>query len=118
MRGTPTLLQSDEGMVPLLSAVHLVKMREVVVDMGAVPHVARGADIMAPGVVSADEDIEPGSPIVVVDERHKKPLAVGLAVVSGREMKGPRGKVVKNLHHVGDKIWDLARGQPSSAKVK
>jgi PUA domain protein len=104
--GKPVLLLLEKP-VPLLSIVHSVRLKRVVVDMGAVPYVARGADIMAPGVVSADKDIEPGATVAVVDERHEKPLAVGLAEVRGCEMKGPSGRVVKNLHHVGDKIWGL-----------
>jgi PUA domain protein len=107
--GEPFLLLSGERLVPLLSTIHLVRLKRVVVDMGAVPHVAKGADVMAPGVVSADESIKPGTSVVIVDERHEKPLAIGLAVVSGREMKGPSGKVVKNLHHVGDEIWRLSK---------
>jgi PUA domain protein len=118
--GKPVLLSSGERLVPLLSHVHLARLKRVVVDMGAVPHVTRGADVMAPGVVSADDDIEPGVSVVIVDERHGKPLAVGQAVVHGREMKGPSGKVVKNLHHVGDEIWHLSQKQHecSATKVK
>jgi PUA domain protein len=79
--------------------------------MGAVPHIADGADVMAPGVVSVDEDILPGDGVVIVDERHGKPLAIGLALVAGADMKAPKGKVIKNLHHVGDEIWSLGRGK-------
>jgi PUA domain protein len=106
--GGPVLLTSDEKLIPHLSAVHLTGLRRVVVDMGAVPHVTRGADIMAPGVVSADGGIKPGATVLIVDERHEKPLAIGLAMIQGRGMRGPRGKVVKNLHHVGDEAWCLS----------
>jgi PUA domain protein len=118
--GTPVLILSGDTPIPLLSAIGLVDLKRVVVDMGAVPHVTKGADVMAPGVVSADSDIRPGAIVVVVDERHGKPLAVGLAVVPGGEMRGPKGKVVKNLHHVGDDFWSLSQksGKGQSAKVK
>ncbi len=105
----PILMLHEGKPVPLLTAVENVKLKKVVVDMGAVPFVTKGADIMAPGIVSADEKIEAGEIILVVDERHGKPLAVGRALVGGAEIKGPKGKVVKNLHHVGDDIWKSSK---------
>ena len=74
------------------------------VDSGAVRFVVNGADIMKPGIVSADPEIAVGDLVVIVEERHKKPLAVGRALVPGSEMKG-EGKAVKSMHHVGDSIW-------------
>jgi PUA domain protein len=44
-----------------------------------------------------------------VEERYKKPLAIGRALVTGLEMKG-EGKAVKSLHHVGDLIWKGLEG--------
>ena len=104
VEGKGLLVRLREGIFPTLPWVD-TKLRRVVVDMGAVPHVANGADVMAPGVVSADPQINGGDPVVVVDERHGKALAVGIALVPGAEMKAPKGKVVKNVHHVGDKVW-------------
>lgn len=92
---------------PTLNSVDMIKLRRVVVDMGAVPYVANGADVMGPGVVSADPEIKEGDLVTVVDERHGKPIAVGSSLLAGDGMKVPKGKVVKNLHHVGDKIWKL-----------
>jgi PUA domain protein len=49
--------------------------------------------------------------ILIVDERHGKPLAIGLSLCSSEEMKtADRGKVVKNLHYVGDRIWACIKG--------
>lgn len=105
--GEALFLRSGGTVSPVLKALDRIPLKRVVVDMGAVPHVANGADIMAPGVVSADENITPGMGVVVIDERHLKPLAVGKALVPGTAMRGPRGKVVENLHHVGDEIWSF-----------
>ncbi|MDI6642888.1 MAG: RNA-binding protein [Candidatus Hodarchaeaceae archaeon] len=102
------LFRTPEGLFPVLTAADLIPLRRVVVDMGAVPHVANGADIMGPGVVSAEQDIKTGETVIVTDERHGKPLAIGLALRPGSEMKA-RGKVVKNLHHVGDEVWRMLR---------
>ena len=77
--------------------------RYVTVDMGAVKFVYNGADVMAPGIVDADESIEEGQLVWVRDVEHKKPLAVGRAMTDGRTMIGSdSGKVIKSLHHVGD----------------
>lgn len=105
--GKGILIRTPEGLLPTLMAVDVVPLRRVAVDMGAVPHVANGADIMVPGIVSAQADIKAGEVVVVVDERHGKPLAVGLALLPGPKMSGQKGKAVKNLHHVGDKAWQL-----------
>ncbi len=77
--------------------------RYVTVDMGAVKFVYNGADIMAPGIVDADETIEEGDLVWVRDVEHKKPLAVGRAMTDGKTMvDSDSGKVIKSLHHVGD----------------
>lgn len=78
----------------------------VTVDMGAVPFVCKGADVMNPGIVDADRDIEQGDLVWVRDEKHGQPLAVGEAMISGEEMvKAESGKGVRNIHFVGDEIW-------------
>ena len=78
----------------------------VTVDMGAVRFIRNGADVMSPGIVDADASIEPDDLVVVVDERHKKPLGIGTALIAGAEMiRARKGKAVQIVHHVGDKIW-------------
>ena len=82
--------------------------RFVVVDMGAVRFVTNGADVMAPGIVDADEQIEIGMPVWICDEQHHKPLAIGIALMNGIEMvHATKGKAVKMIHYVGDSIWNL-----------
>ncbi|HHT19340.1 MAG: RNA-binding protein [Euryarchaeota archaeon] len=83
----------------------------VVVDMGAVKFMANGADVMSPGVVKADINIAEGDTVIIVDENHHKPLAMGIAMISGEEMvKNNKGKAVKTLHYIGDKIWNFEIG--------
>jgi len=82
--------------------------RYVTVDMGAVRFVYNGADVMGPGIVDCDPEIKPGDLVWVRDVNNRRPLAVGRALISGQEMLAkPKGKAVKSLHHVGDKIWAL-----------
>jgi len=78
----------------------------VTVDMGAVKFVINGADIMGPGIVEADPGIQPGDFVWIRDEKNRRPLAVGTALVSGAEMQGKKpGKAIKSLLYVGDKLW-------------
>jgi PUA-domain protein len=78
----------------------------VTVDMGAVPYVANGADVMAPGVVDADLQLEEGNMVWIRDEKNARPLAIGKALMSGSDMISAKsGKAVVTIHYVGDKLW-------------
>ena len=82
----------------------------IVVDMGAVPYVCNGADVMAPGVLSIIGDFKEGALLIVVDERHNRPLAVGTALFNSEEMKNKKhGKSVKIIHYIGDRLWQKLR---------
>ena len=82
--------------------------RHVTVDMGAVPFVYNGADVMAPGIVEADPAISVGDLVWIRDERNRRPLAVGEALMAGAEMAASeKGKSVRSIHHVGDELWKL-----------
>ena len=80
----------------------------VEVDEGAVRFLANGADCMVPGVTNVDPAIAEGDMVYVRDGRHKRPLTVGMAMMPGAEMViANKGKAVKTLHYVGDRIWDF-----------
>jgi PUA domain protein len=110
--GRPLLAKSNGVLFPTLSFEELFAViPKIVVDMGAVPYVCKGADVMAPGVRAIKGEFEENGPLLVVDERHGKPLAVGVALFSSEDMKARNsGKIVKNLHYVGDKLWNFLRG--------
>ena len=79
----------------------------VAIDRGAVPFMIKGADVMRPGIVQTDEFSKDGI-VAVVDATHRKPLCVGLALFSSSEiLPMTSGKVIKNLHYVGDEVWKL-----------
>jgi len=81
----------------------------VVADMGAVRFIVNGADVMAPGIVDADYDIKEGDIVWVCDEKYRKPLAVGLALMDGEQMiSEKKGKSVSVFHYVGDSLWNFA----------
>ena len=80
----------------------------VVVDMGAIKFVTNGADVMAPGIVDADPEISPGEQVWICDETYHKPLASGIALMNGMDMKRETtGKAVQVVHYLGDAVWRI-----------
>jgi len=77
------------------------------VDMGAVPFLYNGADVMAPGIVESSADFEKGDFVWVRDEKNRRPLALGVAVVDAAELElRKQGKAIRSFHHIGDFIWN------------
>lgn len=108
--GQPYIILIDNQPYPTLKAVLASEIdgKTVTVDMGAVRFVTNGADIMSPGIVDASENIEPGDVVIIVDENNKKPLAIGVSILTGPEMvKADSGKAVETKHFVGDDIWNF-----------
>jgi predicted RNA-binding protein (TIGR00451 family) len=97
---------SIQGWIPSLRLLQKQDvLPKLVVDMGAVRFVTRGADIMRPGIT-----VVPSAPkdalVAVVDETHKKPLAVGKLLFSSEVIQSAsEGRVVQNIHFVGDELW-------------
>jgi len=83
---------------------------KVVVDMGAVPYVCKGADVMAPGIVRVEGEFGKGELVLVVDEKHGKSLALGESLYDSETARSTKqGAVVKNFHFVSDKIWNFVK---------
>jgi len=108
--GEPSFMFYEGKLIFTLHGLNKFKPRQnfVVVDMGAVKFVTSGADVMAPGIVDADENIVENDQVWICDENHHKPLAVGIAIMTGEEMKaGKNGKAIKTIHYVGDMLWNF-----------
>ncbi|AKB14078.1 MAG: RNA-binding protein [Methanosarcina thermophila] len=108
--GKPLLLEIEGHPFPTVrGALEMgLQKRVVTVDKGAVRFVSNGADIMAPGIVAADPEIKEGDLVIVVEETHKKALAIGKALMGGQEMvEATSGKAIKSITHVGDKLWKM-----------
>jgi PUA domain protein len=111
VKGKPLLASYENTFLPtLIFDEALNRLPKIVVNMGAVPHICNGADVMAPGVVQIEGNFQADDFLLVIDERHRKPLALGKALFSSEEMKNlKRGRIVKNLHSIGDKLWKLLK---------
>lgn len=110
VNGEPYIIMINGKPYPTLKAALNIELdsKVVVVDMGAVRFVTKGADVMSPGIVDADESIVEDDVVIIVEETHNKPLAMGIALISGPEMvENSEGKAIKSLHFVGDAIWNL-----------
>jgi len=108
--GRPLLFEIEGHLFPTVrGALEMgLQKRIVTVDKGAIRFVSNGADIMAPGVVAADSDIKEGNLVIIVEETHRKPLAIGKALMGGQEMvEATSGKAIKSITHVGDKLWNM-----------
>ncbi len=111
INGKPLLFKADAEIFPtlLFNEIH-GHMPKVVVDMGAVPYVCNGADVMAPGILRIEGEFTKGAIVVIVDEKHGKPLAIGEILYDAAEARNVKqGVVVKSVHFVSDKIWNFAK---------
>ncbi|MBW3003386.1 DUF1947 domain-containing protein [Candidatus Woesearchaeota archaeon] len=103
----PCFFYIGEKLVPTLKLVLKVNfLKKIVIDMPAVKFIANGADVMRPGIKEVDGGINAGDVVAIVDENNKKPIAVGIASLDSEGLRTAEGgKVIKNVHHVGDNIW-------------
>lgn len=102
---------SEKGFFPTVRGALEITDREkrtVTVDAGAISFVINGADIMRPGVVAYDGNIEKGDYVIIREETHKKAIAVGISLWDGSDFAGKTtGKCVKSLYFVGDDVWNM-----------
>ncbi|HIE14836.1 TPA: DUF1947 domain-containing protein [Candidatus Bathyarchaeota archaeon] len=111
INGKIILMRKNKEILPtLLFDEYLSLLPKVSVDLGAIPHVCNGADIMAPGIAKIDGEFKKGSKVLIIDERHQKPLALGKALEDSEKIRRIKhGKVIENIHYVGDKHWKFIK---------
>jgi PUA domain protein len=114
----PAFFKFKRGiLIPTL--IFLLKNREqrwlprVIVDRGATRALARGADLMVPGIREVDEFKEEEI-VVIVDEESRVPVAVGRAILSSAEIVRlletvRKGKAIENIHYPGDEVWEASK---------
>ncbi|MFX0015202.1 MAG: PUA domain-containing protein [Promethearchaeota archaeon] len=77
----------------------------VKVDQGAVHHILNGADIFAQGIASIDREFNAGS-IIMVSNPQNAIIALGKSLNSSVELPTLKGRVILNVHYLGDSIWE------------
>ena len=109
--GKPLLARSNGQLFPTLSyEIFFPFLPKIVIDMGAIPYICKGADVMVPGIISKVGKFKENDILFVTDERHNKPLAIGLALYNFEETEPMKhGKILKNLHYIGDTLWNYLK---------
>ncbi len=103
-----------EYVIPLLTYFYLnppyiPSYPTVTVDDGAVPHIVNGADVMRPGIKEISGNFGVGDVLLIKDLKGRY-IAIGVSLMTADEMRSTsKGKVIKVIHHLGDKIWNLAQ---------
>jgi predicted RNA-binding protein (TIGR00451 family) len=105
--GRSLILRTQGLLLPSLRFDELIDtLPRVIVDMGAVAHLVNGADIMRPGVREIKGAFVKGGVTVIVDEKFGKAIALGIADMDSGVMQSViKGKVISNVHYVGDEMW-------------
>jgi len=105
--GKPLILRTKHGLVPSLKFNEVINvLPKIVVDMGAVAHLANGAHLMRPGIREIRGEFRRGDIVAIVDEKFGKAVALGTADFDSASMRAlSKGKVVVNVHFAGDAYW-------------
>jgi len=111
VNGRPFIFKAGEEIFPTLVFEEFLAMApKIIVDMGAVPYVCKGANIMAPGIRRYEGEFEEGDIVLVLDEKHGKAIAIGQSLLSSENAKNAKqGSTVKNIHFVSDNIWNFIK---------
>ncbi len=104
------ILKINNEYLPFLSETQMLeKFPHVTVDMGAVKFMCKGANVMRPGIKTHDE-FEKEKIVCIVEESQHKFLAVGKSLVSSAELENmEKGEVIKNMHYISDKFWEIGK---------
>ena len=105
-----TVLKIKDSYLPFLDQTEILeKFPNVMVDMGAVKFMCKGANVMRPGIKKYTE-FSKGDVVCIVEESQHKFLAVGKAVTDSSELDDmKKGEVIKNLHYISDKCREFAK---------
>lgn len=100
----------DGRYLPLLTEIDVLeKFPHVIVDMGAVKFVCKGANLMRPGITKFSK-FDKDDIVCIRDESKGKYLAIGKALMSSEmAQSAQKGEVLENLHYISDKIWETAK---------
>ena len=104
------ILKIKNEHLPFLSEIPILeKFPYVQVDMGAIKFMCKGANLMRPGIKKFSE-FSKNDIVCIVEESQNKFLAIGKSEVDSSELKDmDKGEVLKNLHYISDKAWEISK---------
>ena len=96
--------------LPLLTETDMLeKIPHVIVDMGAIKFICKGANLMRPGITKIGK-FKKDDIVCIREESKGNYLAIGQALMSSDEAQSAsRGEILRNLHYVSDNIWEMAK---------
>jgi PUA domain protein len=111
INGKPLIFKREDQFLPtLIFNEFLNSASKVIVDKGAIPHICNGANVMAPGIVRIEGAFRKGDLVSIVEETYGKPIALGEALLNSEDAAiTKKGAVLKNIHFVGDKLWNILK---------
>jgi PUA-domain protein len=111
LNAKPLLVKASGNIYPTLKFDEYFRTApKVVVDMGAVRRVCKGANVMAPGIRRFEGQFAQNDIVIVVDEKYGRPIAIGEILYDADKVKNiTHGTIVKNVYYVGDKTWNLLK---------
>jgi PUA domain protein len=104
------ILRIDDDYLPFLSETEMLeRFPNVMVDMGAVKFMCKGANVMRPGI-KKNTEFEKDKLVCIVEESRHKFLAIGKSMVSSAELENmDKGEIIKNMHYISDKFWETGK---------
>jgi len=107
----PFAISTASGLFPSLLNDNVLKtLPSIIVDMGAIPHICNGADVMRPGIREIHGEFEKGAVLLVKDVKFGKSIGICVAETSSESMQTMgKGKAAQNVHYVGDSFWQALK---------
>ena len=104
------ILKIKNEYLPFLSEISMLeKFPFVQIDMGAVKFMCKGANLMRPGIKKFSE-FSKNDIVCIAEESQNKFLAIGKSEVDSSELVSmEKGEVLKNLHYISDKAWEVSK---------
>ncbi len=104
------ILKVDDDYLPFLTEIEMLKkFPAVIVDMGAVKFMCKGANLMRPGIKEFTE-FKKDNLVCIAEESQHKFLAVGKAMVDSSELESmEKGEIIKNIHYISDRFWETGK---------
>lgn len=108
--GEKYLIIKDNKYLPHLKAPEIQKSNtspHLFTDKGAIPFVAKGADLMKPGIARIGEiKFNVNDIVLIKDENKEKTYAIGFALLNSEDMRSQTsGKSIQVYHYIGDEFY-------------
>ena len=93
------ILKLNAHGLALLNGKDIIKW--VMIDDGAIDYIIKGASVLIPGIIDADENIKVGNYIVIIDKNHKV-VAGGIARINDSERNEMKKGVYAKTYQAAD----------------